>query len=290
MLSWAAPTTSTSGAHYTGGGTYRVSGGSIVDAITGTQHIDKGFRFVLGGGAAPYSDPAVAADGNETIGGKFTLSGAGSFQWVGGHIYGDATVSTTGGASIGGNAEPKYLSATPKNGRSSLRVTVPLAVAGGTHAAPSYVEMEDGMTITLAGHTKIGPDVRFYHGRVVNTGNLTINATDGHPVYAEAAGFSNKGTLTIAAGAFLVDDDYVQSGGDTVVGHGTQLREGGSSSVVRIGGGMLSGSGTVTGSVSRPAARSHPAAPASARSRSPAATPKAPTAPRRSTWAAAPAT
>jgi hypothetical protein len=248
-VSWAAPTTSTDGAHYTGGGTYRVSGASILDTITGRQHIDRGFHFVLGGGTEPFSNPAVPADGNETIGGRFTLTGGGNFDWLGGHIFGAATVATSGGVSIGGNAEPKYLSSDLHQHPSTLRITVPTTITGGTTKSPSYVNIDDGSTMTTAGRTTVNAAVRFYHGQVVNTGNMTIHATTKSPVYAEAAGFHNAGTLTLAAGAFLVDNDFVQTAGTTTIARGTRLRIVGSSSTVRIKAGTLSGSGTVEGPV-----------------------------------------
>ncbi|MBE7163249.1 MAG: hypothetical protein INR72_18580 [Williamsia herbipolensis] len=248
VTSWAAPTTAADGARYTGGGTYRVSGASIVDTLSGTQTVDAGTTFVLGGGTEPFADQPVPADGDEQLAGTFTLAGRGSFVWTGGHLDGDATVSTKGGVTIGGPAEPKYVDA-PHGAPGSATFTVPTTITGGTAKNPNDIDLVDGSSLGLASRTDVGAGVVISHGRPVNTGTLTVDAATKNPTTFSSAGLVNRGSFTVASGVVRIDDDLQQKSGSTLVAGTAELVEGGSSSAVRVQGGTLGGAGTIKGDV-----------------------------------------
>ena len=147
VTSWAAPTTAASGAHYTGGGTYRVSGASIEDKLAGTQTFGRGFRFILGGGRRPF-DPGGQADGNETLGGTFTLAGADRSS-------GSAATSTATrpcrqrAESRSPAAGPKYVSPDPQNNAARCEDrTIPVG-RPGARSNKSYLNVDGGSTLTL---------------------------------------------------------------------------------------------------------------------------------------------
>jgi len=230
-------------------------------AASGTLDVGTGFRFVLGGQGTSSTEP----DGDESLNGTFTLQGAGEFDWLGGAITGNATidtgrvsVGTTGTPGSGGNdgtpGEGTYVNPTAANTPSTVTLDSDTAFARGADAAtPATTEINSGSTLVLEGSTTLPADVRFYgEGYLVNRGSATVSAGTGSVYVTGSGSVSNTGTLRIASGTFESDNDYRQSGGTTDLAGGN-LRIVGSSSVVRLAGGQLTGSGTVFGSVTNTA-------------------------------------
>lgn len=200
-----APDTAGDGATYTGNGSWQFYT-TTVTRLTGTQTLDPGFRFLMGGNGS---------GGDEKLGGTFTLAGNGAtLYWNGGDIEANATiahgftVSADGPAATG---DDRKLSGTDGTGPSTVTSkvinhgTVSFTGGAGYYASdgPQLSNSSDGTLSFGAGTTISGdccgnPDVIANHG-----GQVTIGKGS-KPVDLDMSRYLNYGgTTTVPAGQTL---------------------------------------------------------------------------------------
>ena len=167
-----------------------------------------------------------------SLNGTSALNGAGSLAWTGGNFSGAVTVAVGGGTTVSGTDQKAIVNVNGGSQPSKLTFTSHLAVAAGTSA--NHTGIDIGLsTLTLDGSTTVGNYVDLYGGKLINAGTLTIR-----PGTVERDGSAttvNQGTLSLAAGATLHSfGTYSQTSGGKLALH-----------LGAHGHGLLSVSGTV---------------------------------------------
>jgi len=200
-----APSTAADGATYGGAGSWAILNGASLTAA-GTQTLEPGFHLQLG---------TLAADGYAALGGRATLTGGGTVDWLGGTIEGNLTIAH--GTSL---------------------------VADGAHTGNGSRELSgsDGLSGGVASVLTNHGSVRFTGGAGATTGYVAdlLNASDGTleldpgsvvgtiGCCVNPSRVVNNGVLSVPAGtsttaAHLDGVAYRVAGGSTRVAAGRTL-------------------------------------------------------------------
>ena len=233
-------------------GTNTFSGGTAVFAggctLTNNTLVVNGGSVTLNGSGAVA--PAFLSVSGGTLQGSQAVSVSGPFAWSGGTLgsVGSATVVTANGG-LTMNGTLKYLSATLiNNGAGAWSVgqinCYGSALLSNTPAATLDLAA-DGTVMSLIGGT----------GLLANAG--TLRKTVGTGTTSLSLPCANTGFVQINSGTLVFNDSYVQAGGQTLLNGGNLTFN----TTAQLRGGTLSGSGTITGSVSNNATLSPGASP-----------------------------
>lgn len=225
LVSDLGPATASSGASYTGGGSWMLYDGSTLK-LDGTQTLQPGFRLQVG---------TMGADGSVRIGGTATLTGGGKLDWQGGTIEGNLTIAhgttlSAVGAHTGNGG--RFLSGTDGlSGGVASQVTNhgSMAISGGAGLTTGYaaqlVNASDGVLAMDPG-TVIGTiSCCVNPSRVVNSGALTV-PTGSSAAAVQLSGVAYRasgGSAAIAVGRTMVVSDAPSSLANTTVRGGGRL-------------------------------------------------------------------
>ncbi|GAB4006352.1 beta strand repeat-containing protein [Nocardioides ultimimeridianus] len=214
------------------------TGGTIAIAPAQRLELGSGASSTLAGttisGGGTFADdqsttitgsPTVAAtttfelDGGG-VDGATTLGGAGRFAWLGGTLSGASLrLATTGGISVSG-ATTKHLGRTTGNAPSTVVLAGPTTIGSGV-----VDDLYGPDTLRLAAATTASGPATLAVGSLVNAGALTVRS----------------GTLTVPG--------LSQATGSTDVVAGARLAGSSPAAALTFAGGLLEGSGTVSGAV-----------------------------------------
>jgi filamentous hemagglutinin len=244
---------------------YKVSGGGSTSIAAGQQLLVDGgapgalsTTTVSGGGTLTVATP-MAVSGTVTIGsgtklalqthgslnGTATINGAGSLPWTGGSFSGKVTVTATGGTAISGTDQKYVSNVNGGSTTSTLSLKSKTSVAAGTSATHNVINLGQS-TLSLDSTTSVATFVDVYAGTLVNTGSLTVNPGSGGAVHRTGSGpFTNRGTVGLKSGRFVVTGVYTQTAGVTDVAAGASFERDAVSHPITIGGGALQGAGTI---------------------------------------------
>jgi hypothetical protein len=240
-------------------GSVSVGAGSLLHVIEGPVQLSSG-DSVSGGGTLEFDGNApVALASNVTIasgttaqltgGATFTgtgsLSGSGRFAWTGGAVQGNLSVGRTVTTAISGTATKSVNSS---NGKPvSLTLNGPTVLTGtGELELGLAATVQNLGTFTLKAGTTIGagtccsaPD------RLLNGGTLVVAAKPSTATISLLQ-FVNSGTVKVSNGTLSVGTlSYRQTAGRTTLAGGSLT----AAQPVDINGGLLTGFGTIHGSV-----------------------------------------
>jgi hypothetical protein len=222
-----------SGTNTFSGGTAILAGGCT---ITNTLVLNGGMVMLNGSGAVT---PAFLSVSGGTLQGSQAVTVSGPFAWSGGTLggAGSATVITAnGGLTMGGTL--KILSATLVNNGASTWSSGQIncygsALLSNTPAATLDLTADGTVMSLISGN-----------GLLANAGALRKTAGAGTTILSLPC--ANAGTIQINSGALFFGDTFVQTGGQTLLNGGNLTFY----TTAQLRGGALSGSGTITGSVS----------------------------------------
>ncbi len=214
-----APSTASSGAQYTGSGSWQL-GAVSTTVLTGTQTLGDDFSLVLGG---------VGVTGTHTLSGTFTLAGGGDLEWRGGLIQAAMTI----GPGVAVRAEGTPGGARFLNGLDGA--SQPIAITN--HGLVSFTD---------------GAGYHNYAGRLLNAADGTLHLGAGTTISGECCTNpgqvrNNGGRVELGAGAPHPRLDFVSftsTGGDVVIpgGQALELTGGGTDALLGTtiaGGGAL---------------------------------------------------
>jgi hypothetical protein len=254
----------------TGAGNFTVTGGSITNhgtfsvsgtnafsagtavfagvcAITSTLVVNGGTVMLNGSGTVA---PAFLNVSGGTLLGSQVVAVSGPFVWSGGGLGGPgfATfVTANGGLTMNGTI--KYLSATLVNngaGTWSLgQINCNSSALFSNTPAATLNLTADGTVMSLIGG----------NGLLANAGALRKTSGAGTTVLSLPC--ANAGSVQINSGSLVFNDSFVQTGGQTLLNGGNLTFQ----TTAQLRGGSLSGSGTITGSLSNNATLSPGASP-----------------------------
>jgi hypothetical protein len=258
------------GSSITGAGNFTVTGGLITNNgmlnVSGTNTFSAGTAVFAGGctitstlavnggtvmlnGSGPVT-PAFLSVSGGTLQGSQAVTVSGPFAWSGGALGspGSATVVTANGG-LTMNGTLKYLSATLVNNGAGAWSAGQIncygsALFSNTPAATLDLAA-DGTVMALTGG----------NGLLANAGALRKTAGAGTTILTLPC--ANAGTVQINSGALFFGDSFVQTGGQTLLNGGNVTFN----TTAQLRSGTLSGSGTITGSVSNNATLSPGASP-----------------------------
>jgi hypothetical protein len=177
-----------------------LTGGGLID-VRAYVHLTKGATVGAGTTLRLTGYPG-------RFDGTATVSGKGDFDWTGGTVTGALRLATAHVRISGTQAKDIAQYGGSKN--STVTVAAPASVAAGTSAHQDEIDLEGNSLLDFTGTTTVGADVTFSHGRLANSGSLTVDARAGHPVTVSAAGYTNSGRTEFAAGMMRVDDNVSQ--------------------------------------------------------------------------------
>jgi hypothetical protein len=232
-------------------GTNTFSAGTAVFAggctITSTLAVNGGTVMLNGSGTVA---PAFLSVSGGTLQGSQAVTVSGPFVWSGGALgsAGSATVITANGG-LTMNGTLKYLSATLVNNGAGAWSAGQIncygsALFSNTPAATLDLAA-DGTAIALTGG----------NGLLANAGALRKTAGAGTTILSLPC--ANAGSVQINSGILSFSDTFIQTGGQTLLNGGNLTVQ----TTAQFRGGTLSGSGTITGSVSNNATLSPGASP-----------------------------
>jgi len=245
--------TLSSASSVTGAGNVTFSGSSTITAngtynITGTNTISGAtVNFNVGGSA---SMNALTLSGG-TLGGTLPLTVTGPFTWSSGNIYntGGVTLNGTSTLSGAGNVTMQLY---------GLLINAGTLTWGGS--GNNLALTTSGILTNLAtGTITLTADVSTFNGYGIGTlGNAGLfRKTAGTGPSTIDVPFVNTGSVQANTGSLSFSGNFIQNAGQTVLAGGNFAF----SQVAQFRGGALSGSGTITGSVSNSATVSPGASP-----------------------------
>jgi hypothetical protein len=240
-------------------GAASVGRGSVLDVIGGPGELSAGSNL-SGGGTLQFEQSAaialaspvsigpgstIALTGNGKFSGPGSFTGGGKFSWTGGTISGNLNVASTIATTISGTTFKSLTSPSTTPTALTLHGTTTLNGSGevmlnGTTTLNNLgtLTMGPGTTVS-AGNCCVSPD------HFSNGGTLTVAAGTGVASTTNLA-FGNSGTVNVASGTLSIGTlSYSQTAGATKLAGGSLT----SPKQINIGGGALSGFGTITGSV-----------------------------------------
>jgi hypothetical protein len=226
------------------GGTNTFSAGTAVFVggctITNTLAVNGGMVMLNGSGTVA---PAFLSVSGGTLQGSQAVTVSGPFVWSGGALggAGSATVVTANGG-LTMNGTGKYLNTTLVNNSAGAWSAGQIncygsALFSNTPAATLDLAA-DGTVMSLTGG----------NGLLANAGALRKTAGAGTTILTLPC--ANAGSVQINSGVLFFSDSFVQTGGQTLLNGGNLTFN----TTAQLRGGTLSGSGTITGSVSNNAA------------------------------------
>jgi hypothetical protein len=240
-------------------GTVSVGAGSLLHVIEGPVQLASGDSVSGGGtlefdGNAPValasnvtiaSGTTVQLNGGATFGGTGSLVGSGRFAWTGGAVQGNLSVGKNVSTAISGTHTKTVSSPNGKPITLTLNGATALTGAGELELGTAATLANEG-TLTLSGGTTIGagtccstPD------HLLNSGTLLVAAKKS-TASISLLQFVNSGTVKITSGTLSVGTlSYHQTGGTTTLAGGSLS----AAQPVNISGGLLTGFGTIHGSV-----------------------------------------
>jgi len=233
----------------TAGGTYSLSGNTLFSGATvsfsNTATVTGLGAVSLSGGAASFTTGRSISMGTLSLsGGNLTgsdaVSAGGLLTWTGGTLSGAAPFNANGGISISGGAA-KYMDGRTLNNAGTA-----------TWTGSNYIYMSNGAVVNnlATGTLNLQGDRSFYFSggsqpafnnagtvsRTINTGTFTF----------EGVAFSNSGTVSAQTGTLAFSGGYLQTAGATILAGGAISMSGSS---LTLQSGVLSGAGTITGSL-----------------------------------------
>jgi hypothetical protein len=240
-------------------GAVSVGRGSLLDVIGGPGELSPGSKL-SGGGILQFEQSAaitlasamsigtgstIALTGNGKFSGPGSFTGGGKFSWTGGTISGDLNVASGIATTIGGTAFKSLTSPATTPTALTLHGTTTLNGSG-------EVQLNGTTTLNNLGTLTVGPGTTISAGNccvspdhLTNGGTLTVAAGTGVASTTNLA-FSNSGTVNVDSGTLSIGTvSYSQTAGATKLAGGSLT----SPKQINIGGGALSGFGTITGSV-----------------------------------------
>lgn len=193
-----APNTASSGAQYTGSGSWQL-GAVSTTVFTGTQTLDSDFTLALGG---------VGITGTHSLYGTFTLAGTGEFEWRGGLIQAAITI----GQNVVLRAE-----GTPGGARTLYgldQASQPISVTN--HGVVSFTD---------------GAGYYNYGGRLINASDGTLGLGAGTTISGDCCTNpgvirNNGGRIELGTGApapKLDNVSFVVDGGQVIIPGGETL-------------------------------------------------------------------
>jgi len=247
-LSWGSQVFNT-GSSVTGTGTFSVSGATLNES--GTHNVvsnllSGGVWNVNPGGTATLG--ALNMSGNGTLGCSNLITVSGPMVWSGGTINGNNTICANGGLAItAGSTE--YLYATIVSGGAGSWSGNPVYCYGtalfSNAPAATFDFTTDGTAFYLSGGSPA----------LANAG--TLRKTAGTGTTSVSVSCTNSGSVQANSGTLSFGGSFVQTGGQTLLSGGNLTVQ----TTAQLRGGTLSGSGTITGSVSNNATVSPGASP-----------------------------
>jgi hypothetical protein len=183
--------------------------------------------------------------GNGKFSGPGSFTGGGKFSWTGGTISGDLNVASGIATTISGTAFKSLTSPGTTPTALTLNGTTTLKGSGG-------VQLNGTTTLSNLGTMTMGPGTTISAGNCcaspdhfTNGGTLTVNAGTGVASTTNLA-FSNSGTVNVGSGTLSIGTiSYSQTAGATKLAGGSVAAQ----KQINIGGGALTGFGTITGSL-----------------------------------------
>ena len=240
-------------------GSVQVAPGGVLDVIGGPGEFSAG-SSLSGGGTLRFEQSAaitlaspvsvgpgstMALTGNAKFSGPGGFTGGGKFSWTGGTISGNLDVASGIATTISGT--------TFKSLTSPATTPTGLTLHGTTTLkGPAEVQLNGTTTLNNLGTLTMGPGTTISAGNccvspdhVTNGGTLTVAAGTGVASTTNLA-FSNSGTVNVDSGTLSIGTlSYSQTAGATKLAGGSLA----AAKQINIGGGTLSGFGTITGSV-----------------------------------------
>jgi fibronectin-binding autotransporter adhesin len=210
------------------GGTTSIAAGTSLQLFHGPRHKLSATQLVGGGtlqvgGATSVAGATTLADGTivaltsgGTLDGTGTINGAGSVQWTGGSMSGNVTLAPQGGTSVSGTSA-KSIAPTSAGTPSTVRVQTALTFAAGTSAGHDYLELGSS-NLVLAGHTSVPAFVEIHAGALTNKGTLTVTAGADHVDRTGPTETTvNTGTLSVVSGTLALANTFEQDAGTLAV-------------------------------------------------------------------------
>ncbi len=238
-------------------GPFSVASAARIEFARGTHTLQSGAAFT-GTGTVTVPFPGTLALVTNvsvmhldltggTVDGAGTLTVADSLEWADGTLTGAGATNVAAGGSfhIGGNT-PKILERRINNAGSALWDGTGDILSG----QGAVFTNQAGASLTIANDQTWSFSLGGAQPKFDNQAGSTVtkNGGSGTTTFSELA-FTNRGTVTAAAGTLKFQPGYVQAAGSTHLAGGNLL----SSGTVQLQGGGLDGTGTVTGSVSNAA-------------------------------------
>jgi hypothetical protein len=232
-------------------GTNTFSGGTAVFAggctITSTLAVNGGVVGLNGSGAVA---PAVLNVSSGTLQGSQPVTVSGPFVWTGGALGSASSavvVTANGGLALSGTI--KYLYGTLVNNSAGT-----WSAGGISCYGTALFSNTPAATLDL---TADGTLIYLYSssGLFANAGTLRKTAGTGTTIVSIPC--ANSGSVQVNSGLLSFGDSFVQTGGQTLLNGGNFTFQ----NAAQLRGGTLSGSGTITGSVSNNATVSPGASP-----------------------------
>ncbi len=210
---------------------------------TGTQTLSNTAQTLTLNGASAISANGVYAQSGGTLTGAGTLAVNGTVNWSGGTMSGAGTTNVAAGATLN------------LSGGSTKSLRRSINNAGTTTWSGGGINSGDGAVFTnqSGGSFNIQSD-QFWSfnlgGGAVQLANqvggiVTKSSTGGTTTFAGVA-FNTSGTVNANSGTLAFNGGYTQTAGATHLAGGNLS----SNSTLDIQGGILDGSGTITGNVS----------------------------------------
>jgi len=237
------------GSSVTGAGTFSVSGATLNECGTHTV-----FSNLLSGGAWNVNPGGTATlgalnlSGSGTLGCSNLITVSGPMIWSVGTITGNNTLNVNGGLAISG-AGGKYLYSTVVNSGAGSWSGSPVYCYGtalfSNAPAATFDLTNDGAAFYLSGGSPW----------LANAG--TLRKTAGAGTTTVSISCTNSGTARVNSGTLSFGGAFVQTGGQTLLSGGNLALQ----TAAQLRGGILSGGGTITGSVSNNATVSPGASP-----------------------------
>ncbi len=236
-------------------GRFQTAAGAVLWFWGGTHTLSTGASFTGPGSVRLYqgaSAPQWLVNGNAsatelelgtngTIGGIGALGIGSALFWTNGIIQGSGSLSISPGATlnIGGSAA-KTLSQRTINNQGTILLHDQATVTCGTGAtlnnlAGGTLDIQTDAALTFSNASPM---------LVINNAGRFVKSA-GTQTSLIAAGLNNSGTIEVNAGTLQFQGSWSQTAGSTTVGAGTVL----GATLLNIGGGILSGTGTIQAAV-----------------------------------------
>jgi hypothetical protein len=130
-----------------------------------------------------------------------------------------------------------------------VTLRAPTTIGSGTAKSRDTISMQQS-TLTLASSTAVAQQTDIDGGTLVNTGSLTVDPGRSGEVDRTGTDMTNRGTVTVRSGTFLLGDAYTQAAGVTTVAKGASLNLVFVTRTLFVTGGTLQGAGSIGAGVS----------------------------------------